>query len=290
MIHTRNCSLIALLLAVVMLASLVTGCGRKTDELSSEPESISEPASLAPAKPGFANPLEVPNGPSAAPTELVAHSEKAQEKHELNSDTVGWLAIPGTTIDDVIVWYPDDFNEFYLRKNFEKRYSWEGIYFADFRSKWEGGRAGMPTNTVIYGHSMEDSPDGPLFSQLKKFLSEDFARKNPYIYFSTTDEDMVFEVFAAFYSDIFTPYNTPYPEAEQYAEILTKAREGSIYNYEVEVTPADKIITLSTCCYNITPTYPNNYRYVLMGKLVDKNAVLKEEAAITKNPAPVMPK
>ena len=287
MIHSRRHSIVVLFLVIFALV-IFAGCNKKPVEELGTPEASEALDTLS--VPGFANPLNVPTGPSESPTKLEAYSEMAIEKHNINSDTVGWLAIPNTTINDVIMWYPDDFNEFYLRKNFEKRYSWEGIYFADFRSKWDGGRDGIPTNTVIYGHSMEDSPQGPLFSQLKKFLDEDFARKNPYIYFSTVDEDMVFEVFAAYYSDIYTPYNTPYPEVAAYEAILKTAREGSIYNYDVEVSTSDKIITLSTCCYNITPTYPNDYRYVLMGKLVDRNSVLKEEATITRNPSPKMPK
>jgi sortase B len=190
------------------------------------------------------------------------------------------------------MFYADDFNEFYLRKDFDKNYLWEGSYFADFRSKWgDGTRDGLSSNTVIYGHSMEDDPNAPLFSQLKKYLTEDFARQNPYLYFSTTEEDMAWEVFAVYYTTIHEVYNTPdFETPEKYDAIIKDAQARSLYLYEdLEVTPQDKIITLSTCCYNYTSSYPNDYRYVIMAKLVEKDAALKEEAALTANPSPKQP-
>ena len=293
MIRLRSHAPIALLLVLILLLTFA-GCNKNaqtSEPEESHPPEISESSapSQAPGTPSFVNPLPVPGGPSERPARQL-YSEKAKEKHALNTDTIGWIAVPNTSLDDVVVWYPGDENMFYLQKDFDKRYSLGGTYYADFRSKWEGGRAGIPTNTIVYGHSMEDSPDGPLFSQLKKFLDEDFARKNPYIFFSTVDDDMVFEVFAVFYTDVYLLYNVPYPDTASYTDLLQSVSESTIYNYDVEVTANDKIITLSTCCYNITPTYPNNYRYVIMGRLVDKNAELKDEASITKNPAPKMPK
>ena len=234
---------------------------------------------------------------SEPPETIIPDSHlRAQEKFTLNDDTVGWLQVPGTTVDDVVLWYPHD-NDFYHRRDFDHNYSKTGVYYADFRSSFQGGRDGLSQNTVIYGHSMEDEPDGPIFSQLKKFLDEDFAKKHPYISFSTTDEDMVWEVFAVFHCYVaddrtnnFMYYNSPvFESAQAYSDVISEAMKRSYYTYDTQVTADDKILTLSTCCYNITPAYPNNYRYAVMAKLVDADSVLKEKASFQVNPSPKEP-
>ena len=279
--NTKWRMLLGLILSLVIVLSATSCQGRNADPVS-EPEETSSP--------GFINTLPVPDGPGWRPVELEKLSEMALEKNAINSDTVGWLLVPDTTVNDVIVWYPGDYNEYYLRRNFEKRYHWDGIYFADFRSNFDGTRDGLAQNTVIYGHSMEDDPNGPLFSQLKKYLDEDFAREHPYIQFSTLHDDMVWEVFAVLYSSTSFYYNTPvFSDSQQFESIVGGSIKRSVYTYDTQVTADDKILTLSTCCYNVVRTYPNNYRYVIMAKLVDETKPLKEEASFVKNPSPLDP-
>lgn len=235
----------------------------------------------------FVNTLETPAEPYASlvPPKLTA---RVHEKHELNSDTVGWLQVPNTTIDDVVLWYPGDENDYYYRRNFEKRQSFSGVYYADFRCKFDGTSAGLMPNTVIYGHSMSDNPahESGLFSPLKYYKNEDFSRENPYIYFSISEEDLLWEVFAVFYATTKLQYNTPV--APDFLRIIGECRARSIYNYDVGVTEKDKLLTLSTCTYSkpdgTTISYPNDYRYVVMAKLVTDKSSLKNEAKITENP------
>jgi len=135
-------------------------------------------------------PLEPPIPLFERPPSFI---EQIAEKYARNSDTVGWLYVPGTSVDDVVVHYPHDANEFYLRRNFDRRTSMSGVYFADFRNTFDGTAAGLSRNTVIYGHSLDwnDDPDAPYFDQLKRFLDEDFARQNPYIFFSVVAVSLV---------------------------------------------------------------------------------------------------
>ncbi|MCL2068697.1 MAG: class B sortase [Oscillospiraceae bacterium] len=246
----------------------------------------------------FINPLDIPAGLVDPPESPDLFSVRTREKHAVNPDTVGWLYMPNSSIDDVVVWYPHDYNEFYLRKDFEKRWSWEGSYYADFRTVWGNGtRDEISRNTVIYGHSMEDihnveSMDpqeislaiAPLFTEFKKLQNESFARNNPYIYFSTTAEDMIWEIFSVHYSNIHVPYNDPDPSGAAFEALIQDSRDRSIWIYDVEVGANDKILTLSTCCYNITPVYPNDYRYVVMARLMEKDAAHKSQAGIIRNP------
>lgn len=214
------------------------------------------------------------------------------KKYAQNSDTVGWLYLPNTSIDDVVVHYPHDANEFYLRRNFDKRTSKAGSYFADFRNTFNGRRGGLSRNTVIYGHSLDfnDSPDSPYFDQLKNFLNEDFARENPYIFFSVAGQDLAWEVFAVYYATIALPYNTPDFTDAEFADMLSEMQKRSEFIYGVEVGAQDKILTLSTCTYVFTPgVYPNRYRFAISARLVGEEEALRDTAALKRNPAPKDP-
>ena len=238
----------------------------------------------------FVNTLELPAGPYAQ-FALPKMTKLVHEKHGLNADTVAWLKVPSTTIDDVVVWYPNDQNEYYLRRNFEKRSDFNGIFFADYRCEFDGTAKGLSSNTVIYGHSMSDDPLDyrKQFSPLKFFQTEEFARQTPYIYLSTFEEDLVFEVFTVMFSSINLIYNSPEPD--DFGAIIAECRARSLYNYDVEVTENDKILTLSTCTYSLPDgrrfplvTAENGYRYVVMAKLVTDKSNLKNEASLTVNP------
>ena len=278
------CKLLSLLVILSLLAGFVA-CSSKGKEESPSPESSFV----------FSNPLSQPSLPEESGSvsqHLPEHRETIAEYKAINSDVVGWLEIPGTSISDVVVWYPNDYNEYYLRKDVYKRYNQAGSYYADFRNKFDGTAAGLSRNTVIYGHSldMNDSPDAPYFSQLKKYLDQDFAQQHPYIYFSVAGEELVWEVFAVFHSTIALPYNVPEQSNEEFTNLISEVNKRSEYIYDVNVSTSDKILTLSTCVYKYTPgVYPNDYRYVVMAKLVDANEPFKERAALEKNPNPKEP-
>ena len=277
--------LLSLLLVLALLAGFVACSNQDKEQETSPPESSYV----------FSNPLSEPSLPEdlgPISEHLPKHRETIAEFKAINSDVVGWLEIPGTTINDVVVWYPNDYNEYYLRKDVYKRYNQAGSYYADFRNKFDGTAAGLSRNTVIYGHSldMNDSPDAPYFSQLKKFLDQDFAEQHPYIYFSVEGEELVWEVFAVFHSTIALPYNVPEQSNEEFTNLISEVNKRSQYIYDVNVTTSDKILTLSTCVYQFTPgVYPNDYRYVVMAKLVDSKEAFKEKATLEKNPHPKEP-
>lgn len=284
---------ILILVLCFVLGFTIAAC---TTAPSAEPVPV--PQEITPPTPetgdgeSFVNTLELPPGPYAR-FALPRLTAQVHEKYTQNSDTVGWLQVPNTTIDDVVVWYPGDENEFYYRKNFEKRNSFGGVFYADFRCKFDGTAEGLSPNTVIYGHSMSDDPnhESKLFSPLKFYKNEDFARENPYIYFSTSNEDLVWEVFAVFFATEYLPYNIP--DLSGFLSTIGECRARSIYNYDVGVTEKDKILTLSTCTYSLPDgtslSYPNIYRYAVMAKLVTDKSDLKSEARITKNSEPKAP-
>ena len=273
--------LVALGLVLVLLFTFTACSG------SGEPSSSSDSSSSYP----YQNQLEDPNSSSSQSQAEVETPELLDliiDAAKVNSDTVGWLQVPNTTVDDAVVKREGDTtNEYYLRLDKTGKWDWYGCYYTDYRANI-GTRDQLSRNTVIYGHSMDDDPEGLKFSQLKHYLDLDFAANNPYIYFSTAEEDMVWQVFAVFYSDINFNYNNPNPDDAAYADLLSQAKARSELIYEdIDVTTQDKILTLSTCTYKFGSRL--DQRFVVMAKLVDADEPLVETVTVTQNPSPVAP-
>ncbi|MEG1204832.1 MAG: class B sortase [Angelakisella sp.] len=253
---------------------------------SSSSESSSESSSSSSSSSTSSSSSSVPKdtrSPADIQKDLLS---KMVAVHKQNDDTVGWLYVPGTTINEATVQTVD--NEYYLRRNYLTKQDFNGCYYVDFRANM-GNRTNLSKNAVIYGHSMDDNPDGTKFSQMKKYLNKDFAQENQFIYFSTPESDMVWQVFAVFYTDVSLNYNNPNPETAEYQNLINDVRKRSLHNFDVPVTAKDNILTLSTCTYVYDKNYPNNYRYVVMAKLLDKGAA-QTPAKVETNPSPKAPK
>ena len=213
------------------------------------------------------NPPEA-EGPAAAWSPVVA---QVREKQKENPDVVGWLTIPDTALDDVVLQRPGD-NDYYLRRNFERRYAHNGVFYADKNSHVGATAVDMGKNTVIYGHSMSDSKNDVRFGPMRYYLEEDFARTHPYLYFSTYGEELLWEVVAVFYTDISLPYNSNTLSEAEFAAMFAQASAKSLHRYAYQYRKEDKFLTLSTCVYSLPQVgaiaYPNDYRLGIMARLV----------------------
>ena len=188
-----------------------------------------------------------------------------------NRDTVAWLKVPGTEINNSVVQSYD--NAYYLRRNERRQYDVYGCYFLDYECMI-GSREDLSRNTIVYGHEdVSDDPNSKRFSQLYKFLDPAFARATPTIQFCTQQDPMDWQVFAVFYTNISFNYIAVEVDDEEFAEIITTARQKSIYDYDVEVGVEDKILTL----YPFTVKYgEHENRFVVMAKLMDEEADLPQ--------------
>ena len=75
---------------------------------------------------------------------------------EQNSDCIGWVYIPNTTLDYPVMHTPNDPQK-YLRRSFEGKYSFSGVPFLDARCSTESD------NLIIYGHNLKNDT---MFSSL----------------------------------------------------------------------------------------------------------------------------
>ena len=278
--------ILALLLAGVMLLSM-SGCySRETPVKEETPkqEEIQVPDVKPEEKPKEEKEPEV----------VIDKPELGENIAELkaqNDDVVGWLRIPDTEIDNAVMHTTN--NDFYHRKDELKQYSWTGCYYADYECSFGPTSDDLSRSTVIYGHNVnfDDGKDKERFSQLFHFADEEWAKEHPYIYFSTPEEDMIWEVFAVAYTTTDFNYIQVLKDRKvsdeqiteaQMINIVNEARERSEYDYnDVEVNGDDKIITLSTCSYKYGQR--NDVRFIVMAKLVTEDDPLVETANITIN-------
>ncbi len=275
---------LCLVLSIALIFSL-TACGKTSDPDPSSSTSLSSLSSLS--SEGLSseeteyNPEELGN--PVEPEKSVL--DKIIAAKQKNDDVVGWLTVPNTTINDPVVQHESS-NSYYSRLNYEGYYDWYGCYWAHFRANI-GTRDEMSKNLTIFGHSMDDDPNGLKFSQMKKYLKQDFASKNPYVYFSTTTDDMVWKVFACFYCEASFDYIKVNPTETEFMAMIDDVRRRSQLNFDVDVLPSDKILTFSTCTYLYGSTHEQ--RYVVMARLVRAGEPTSNTVKVTVNPSPKAP-
>lgn len=166
-----------------------------------------------------------------------------------NPDTIGWLRIDGTGIDNVVMYAPDEIDK-YLHTDFYGNYSYRGCLFVD-----EYCDILSSDNLIIYGHNMKDYS---MFGSLMYYVSEDFYRQHKLISFDTIYEKQTYEIVAAIKtelvpegSDGFKYYEyTGSGDEASFSEYVKFIEENKLYDTDAELSPGDKILTLSTCAYH----------------------------------------
>ena len=178
-----------------------------------------------------------------------------------NSDTIGWIKVPNTEINYPVVQTTD--NKYYLNYDFEKKENTAGWIFLDYRNRLDNS----DDNYIIYGHNRLDDS---MFGTLKKTMEEEWYKNNKYIYFNTTNSYLTYEVFSIYSidKDEFKSNINSISE-EKYEEYLKVSLRRSIYDFNVELTTNDKIITLYTCDND------NENRTILQAKLVQEKDATK---------------
>lgn len=158
-----------------------------------------------------------------------------------NSDIVAYLQVDNTKVDYVVV--KGQNNEYYLNHNINKEYNVAGWIFMDYRNKLDEN----DKNIVIYGHNMAD---GSMFSSLYDALKKEWYENidSHSILLITEDERITYQIFSI-YSIIPEDYyiNTNFKTDEEYQEFLDTIKSRSIYNFNVDLTTTDQVLTLSTC-------------------------------------------
>lgn len=178
---------------------------------------------------------------------------------EINKDTVGWLTVNNTRIDYPVVQAKD--NDYYLKRDYYQNKNRHGWIFMDYRNNPDE----LNENTIIYGHNLANQT---MFGTLRYALNSYWYKKsaNQIITFNTPNENMKFQIFSIYTIPTTNDYlDITFPTTDAYQAYIDLVKGRSIYDFNIEVTTGDKILTLSTCANG------NDKRLVIHAKLIKES-------------------
>ena len=167
-----------------------------------------------------------------------------EELEKLNNETVAWLKVNNTKIDYPVVQGIN--NDYYLKRDFNKNQNTMGWIFMDYRNNIYN----MSDNTIIYGHNIKA---GLLFGTLRYALNESWYKnpENQIITFNTKVKSMKWKVFSVYRIPKTNDYlYANFANRDEYQTFLNNLKARSVYDFGINVTKDDYILTLSTCGYS----------------------------------------
>ncbi|MBQ6135413.1 MAG: class B sortase [Bacilli bacterium] len=195
--------------------------------------------------------------------------------YEVVYEKKGWLQVQGTSISLPVLYQAE--------KNYPvelQGYSWLTDYSPGFHNHFEI----MGHNIFNLSSSPEiESNDFLRFEQLMAFVYYDFAKENKYIQLSYEGKEYLYKIFMVGFiptaDTILLPPGLDYTE-EDMQEYISRVKSYSIYDYRVDVSKNDKILSLGTC----TRFYGNNndWEFFVVGRLV-RNGERVDNYSVSKN-------
>ena len=188
---------------------------------------------------------------------------------EINEDFLGMIEIPGLVSRQPYVHSKD--NEEYLAIDFNGKRNQNGTIFLNNIND----RLMMDNNSIIFGHH---TSTGSMFARLGQYKNADTFKKSPVVILDGLIGKSIWIVFAAHVTEPTIWYTQPIEEKDEYAEYLDEIKARSFFNTDVEVTPDDRIITLSVCDYSY-----ENMRFVIHARKLRDGEEIPEEVIATTN-------
>lgn len=217
----------------------------------------------------------------------------------INEDVKGWITIPDSTIDYVVVQASRDNPEYYLDKDIFGEYSKAGTLFLDVRSSVERNTQSL----VIHGHNMVSTPE-KMFRDLIKYKVEksgknknkvpNFYKEHPLVNFDTIYQTGQWKIFSVFITNgstnkreaFFDFTKANFKNASDFLNFVYQLRIRSELNIDcVDITDSDQLLVLSTCSYEI-----DDYRTVVVARrLRDGEDPYVDVDSVTVNKNPLYP-
>lgn len=191
--------------------------------------------------------------PDTLPAEVMQSLiDAAKSLNEAFPDTVGWLYIPDTSVNYPVL--QGDDNDFYLHHAYDGGSLSAGSIFLDYRCE---SRLMNPVN-VLYGHNMNN---GSMFAGVLKFADSAYFDAHCYGWLATPETVYRIDFFSTARASC---YDTLYDGSMSVDEWIPHIERLSVVSREVEYSPNNRFISLSTCSYEF-----QNARTILTGKLVE---------------------
>ncbi len=180
----------------------------------------------------------------------------------INKDIKAWIYCDKTVIDYPVVHNPEASYDYYLHRNVYKDYIYAGSIFMDVNTKGDFS----DFNTIIYGHHMKD---GSMFHVLTDYTDQKYYEEHPEFIIVTPNQAYKLKLFAGqlVQSDDKQIYGINFATRDEKQALLDRLITKSTFKAkDVNVTPDDHIVTLSTCSYGSIGN-DENERYIVAGVL-----------------------
>lgn len=171
----------------------------------------------------------------------------------INEDVVGWIYIPDTRVNYPIV--QGENNDEYLYHLLTGEYNGSGSIFLESKVK----RDFTTRNSPIYGHNMKNDT---MFADIVDYKSQEFFDAHPTAMLMTPEKNYYVHLFSGYVTDSWgSAWDTSFTD-ETFASWLKEVKGKSKFTSDVVPTATDKVLTFSTCTYDI-----EDGRFVLHGIL-----------------------
>jgi len=185
------------------------------------------------------------------------------ELRETNEDIYAWITVPGTLVDYPVLQSEED--NYYLERNLDHSTGYPGCIYTNKCNT----KSFDDLHTVLYGHNMKNDS---MFGSLHAYADKNFFDENRTILIYTEEKRCTYEIYGAVkFTDGYIPavYGTDSDSGnEQFLQDLkanAEAYSSVSHLADREISPEDKLLTLSTCVYGETTK-----RYIVVGVLVEE--------------------
>jgi len=197
-----------------------------------------------------------PGGPSKAPGSALGIPDMPIDFAALravNQDAAAWLYSPGTAIDYPVMKARD--YDHYLRRLPDGTYNANGTLFIDYNCAPDF----TDRLTVIYGHNMKS---GRMFGSLTGYKEQAYFEKHPYMYLYTEQGNYRIDLLYGCVIGVGQWRERAFMYEANLGALLAYAAHSTTFASNVQYTPGDRIVALSTCSYEF-----DGARYVVLGAL-----------------------
>lgn len=212
---------------------------------------------------------------------------KFQDLLALNEDVKGWITIPESNIDYVVMQSNNGDPEYYLTRDIEKKELKAGSLFLDYKSSVESSSQ----NLTIHGHNMTSTDN--MFHYLIKFKELDYYKARPIFTFDTIFQTGQWKIFSIFITnggsekeELFNYTRPDFKDSGDFLNYVYQLRIRSMFNIDaVDINENDQLLTLSTCSYEV-----KNYRTVIVARRVREGEDPSVDVeSVTMNEEPLYP-
>lgn len=219
--------------AALIFSLFAAGCGERIDQTAST-VGITTPTTETPTE-----------APTAAP-ELT---ERAKKLLAQNPDTVGYITIDGTQVDNPVVQTVDD--EYYLDHGFDGQEFRAGTVFMDCTDVFGADPETWSENIILYGHNMADNT---MFGSLRRYRQDpSYYKESPFITFSSNYADYTYVMFGLIITGGDADSDFLYWNMEElddkatFDSYVNSVESKNMIDNPIDVQFGDDILTLSTC-------------------------------------------